>query len=72
MTGAAITTRGTFFPKGKEPDLARGERKLFLFVEGDTELIVDHARTEIMRIIKDATIAAAEAEAQGGGRYSVV
>lgn len=74
MTGAAITTRGTFFPKGKEPDLAKGERKLFLFIEGDTELIVDHARTEIMRIIKDATIAAAEAEVQGAGsgRYSVV
>ncbi|KAI9006950.1 P-loop containing nucleoside triphosphate hydrolase protein [Hyaloraphidium curvatum] len=71
MTGAAITTRGTFFPKGKEPDASKGEKKLFLFVEGETELIVDHARSEILRVIKEATLAAAEAEAQGG-RYSVV
>ncbi|KAK8976615.1 hypothetical protein V6N11_057215 [Hibiscus sabdariffa] len=34
-TGAAITTRGQYFPPGRIP--GPGERKLYLFIEGPTE-----------------------------------
>ncbi|KAJ3169972.1 pre-mRNA processing RNA-helicase [Geranomyces variabilis] len=70
MSGAAITTRGTFFGPGKQP--GPGERKLYLFIEGDTQLVIDKAKVEIKRIITEATIAAMESEAQGGARYSVL
>ncbi|ORX46265.1 P-loop containing nucleoside triphosphate hydrolase protein [Hesseltinella vesiculosa] len=74
VTGAAITTRGTFIPPGKEPGL--NERKLYLFIEGDSEMVLERAKREIKRILEEATVASLEKEArQGGGlsgRYSVV
>ncbi|KAI8384309.1 uncharacterized protein BYT42DRAFT_562076 [Radiomyces spectabilis] len=74
ISGAAITTRGTFFPPGKQP--GPNERKLYLFIEGDSELVVEKARNEIKRILMEATVAQLEAEARTGGgsagRYSVV
>ncbi|KAI9316009.1 P-loop containing nucleoside triphosphate hydrolase protein [Dichotomocladium elegans] len=74
VSGAAITTRGTFFPPGKQP--GPGERKLYLFIEGDSELVVEKAKNEIKRILVEATVAQMEAEARtgggGSGRYSVV
>ncbi|RUP51673.1 putative RNA helicase [Jimgerdemannia flammicorona] len=77
ISGAAITTRGTFFPPGKQP--SAGERKLFLFIEGESEMVVDKAKNEIRRILTETTLAAMEAEARGGGssssgtgRYSVI
>ncbi|KAJ3012913.1 pre-mRNA processing RNA-helicase [Thoreauomyces humboldtii] len=70
LSGAAITTRGTFFTPGKQP--GPNERKLYLFIEGDTQLVIDKAKVEIKRIITEATIAAMESEAAGGARYSVV
>ncbi|KAJ3185683.1 pre-mRNA processing RNA-helicase [Gaertneriomyces sp. JEL0708] len=70
ISGAAITTRGTFFPAGKQP--GPGERKLYLFIEGDTQFVIDKAKAEIKRIITEATISSMESEAAGGGRYSVV
>lgn len=70
MSGCAITTRGNYFPPGKIP--GPGERKLYLFVEGDTQLAVDRAKKEIKRILKEATLMAMEAEASGQfGRYLV-
>ena len=48
---AGITVRGTFFAPGKEPPL--GERKLYLAIEGTTELAVQKARSEIIRLIKE-------------------
>ncbi|KAG1460798.1 hypothetical protein G6F56_005865 [Rhizopus delemar] len=76
VTGAAITTRGTFFPTGKQP--TGGERKLYLFIEGDSEMVVDKAKMEIRRVLIEATTAQLEAERRGGGgtggagRYQVV
>ncbi|KAI9016328.1 P-loop containing nucleoside triphosphate hydrolase protein [Phycomyces nitens] len=74
ISGAAITTRGTFFPPGKQP--GPGDRKLYLFIEGDSETVVDRAKNEIKRILVEATVAQMEAEARTGGgtagRYSVV
>jgi len=75
LTGAAITTRGTFFPSGKQP--GPNERKLYLFIEGETQLIVDKAKTEIKRILTEATLSCIEAESRGTGseatgRYTVI
>ncbi|KAI9276996.1 P-loop containing nucleoside triphosphate hydrolase protein [Phascolomyces articulosus] len=74
VSGAAITTRGTFFPPGKQP--GPNERKLYLFIEGDSQLVVEKAKTEVKRILVDATVAQMEVDARtgggGAGRYSVV
>ncbi|KAL7750433.1 pre-mRNA processing RNA-helicase [Sorochytrium milnesiophthora] len=72
ISGAAITTRGTFFEPGKQPK--DGERKLYLFLEGETQLALDKAKSEIARVLKEATIASVEMELKSGisGRYSVV
>ncbi|KAJ9653426.1 pre-mRNA processing RNA-helicase [Neophaeococcomyces mojaviensis] len=71
-TGTSITTKGNFYGVGKDPgpnDLP----KLYILVEGDTELVVQQAMRELMRLLKEGTISAAEAgDVRAGGRYSVV
>ncbi|KAL1875017.1 pre-mRNA processing RNA-helicase [Paecilomyces lecythidis] len=72
-TGTSITTKGSFYPPGKEP--GPGENpKLYILVEGDTELVVTNAMRELMRLLKEGTIAAADSEARApaSGRYNVV
>ncbi|KAJ3411299.1 pre-mRNA processing RNA-helicase [Chytridiales sp. JEL 0842] len=70
LSGAAITTRGVFVPAGKEP--GPGERKLHLFIEGETQLVIDRAKKEIKRILREATEMALEQESSGKfGRYLV-
>jgi ATP-dependent RNA helicase DDX46/PRP5 len=72
ISGAAITTRGLYYAAGKAPK--EGERKLYLFIEGETQLAVDKAKMEIARILREATLASVEMELKAGigGRYSVV
>jgi len=72
-TGTSITTKGSFYPAGKEVP-AGGDPKLYILVEGDTEVVVTNAMRELMRLLKEGTIAAADAEgrAPASGRYSVV
>jgi ATP-dependent RNA helicase DDX46/PRP5 len=42
-------------------------------VEGDTEVVVHDAMRELMRLLKDGTVAAAESDGRAApGRYSVV
>ena len=48
---AGITVRGTYYPQKKEPK--EGERKLYLGIEATTELAVQKAKTEIIRLIKE-------------------
>ncbi|XP_061357343.1 DEAD-box ATP-dependent RNA helicase 42-like [Gastrolobium bilobum] len=70
-TGAAITTRGQFFPSGKVA--GPGERKLYLFIEGPTEQSVKRAKAELKRVLEDITNQALQLP--GGsqpGKYSVV
>ncbi|KAK4775884.1 hypothetical protein SAY87_023845 [Trapa incisa] len=70
-TGAAITTRGQFFPPGRTP--GPGERKLYLFIEGPTEQSVKRAKAELKRVLEDVTNAALSLP--GGaqpGKYSVI
>ncbi|KAG2415569.1 hypothetical protein HFD88_006760 [Aspergillus terreus] len=72
-TGTSITTKGSFYPTGKEP--GPGENpKLYILVEGETELAVTNAMRELMRLLKEGTLAAADSDARApvGGRYNVV
>ncbi|KAL8039516.1 hypothetical protein ABFX02_10G041600 [Erythranthe guttata] len=70
-TGAAITTRGQFYPPGKIA--GPGERKLYLFIEGPTEQSVKRAKAELKRVLEDITnqFSSLPGSAQPG-RYSVV
>lgn len=71
-TGTSITTKGSFYAAGKEVP-AGGDPKLYILVEGDTEVVVTNAMRELMRLLKEGTIAAADAEGRAptGGRYTV-
>ncbi|ORY44378.1 P-loop containing nucleoside triphosphate hydrolase protein [Rhizoclosmatium globosum] len=71
ISGSAITTRGLFFEKGKP--VPPGQRKLYLFIEADTQIQIDRAKKEIKRILREATLMAMEEEASrgGGGRYLI-
>lgn len=46
--------------------------KLYILVEGDTEVVVHDAMRELMRLLKEGTMSAADAEGRSTGRYSVV
>ncbi|KIN01966.1 hypothetical protein OIDMADRAFT_161696 [Oidiodendron maius Zn] len=72
-TGTSITTKGSFYPTGKEVQPG-GDPKLYILVEGDTEIVVTNAMRELMRLLKEGTMAAADAEgrAPASGRYNVV
>ena len=70
-TATSITTKGNFYGPGKEP--APGEApKLYILVEGDTEISVTNAMREMMRLLKEGTVAAADSDSRGPGRYSVL
>ncbi|KAK3311278.1 uncharacterized protein B0T15DRAFT_68561 [Chaetomium strumarium] len=71
-TGTSITTKGTYYPAGKEP-APGGEPKLYILIEGDTELVVGKALSELTRLLKEGTLAAADAEsrAPASGRYTI-
>jgi ATP-dependent RNA helicase DDX46/PRP5 len=71
-TGTSITTKGTFYAAGKEP-APGAEPKLYILIEGDTEVQVGNALSELTRLLKEGTIAAADAEsrAPASGRYTI-
>src|SRR5690606_15008369 len=70
-TGTSITTKGSYYPPGKEPQPG-GDPKLYILIEGDTELVVGKALSELTRLLREATLAAADAEsrAPASGRYT--
>lgn len=71
-TGTSITTKGSFYPAGKEAP-PNADPKLYILVEGDTEIVVTNAMRELMRLLKEGTMAAADADSRGTqGRYNVV
>jgi len=71
-TGAAITTRGTYYAPGKRVPRATSmhNRKLFLLVEGPSERSVKLAKAEVKKILA-AAIEKAQLKAGGGGRYQI-
>ena len=71
-SGTSITSKGVFYAQGKEPQ--QGELpKLYILVEGDTEVAVQGAMMDLTRLLKEGAIAAMEVESKApAGRYSVV
>lgn len=73
-TGTSITTKGTYYANGKTP--AEGDLpKLYILVEGDTENVVTSAIMELTRLLREATLMAADDGSTRNalpGRYSVV
>lgn len=66
---AGITVRGKYCPPGEEPT----DRKLYLAIEGTSELVVDKARCEVARLIKEEINKINNAPAVSrGGRYKVI
>mmetsp|Transcript_21980 Transcript_21980/g.61010 ORF Transcript_21980/g.61010 Transcript_21980/m.61010 type:complete len:663 (-) Transcript_21980:249-2237(-) len=71
LTGAAITTRGQYFRPGTS--VPQGERKLFLLIEGPTELSVKRAKAEVKRVLEETTEKVMRRDAPAGpGRYNVM
>jgi ATP-dependent RNA helicase DDX46/PRP5 len=70
----SITTKGNYYPPPKGPE--EGELpKLYILVEGPTKIIVEDSMAELVRLLKEGTIAALEGESNKpvvAGRYSVV
>ncbi|KAK4144703.1 P-loop containing nucleoside triphosphate hydrolase protein [Dichotomopilus funicola] len=71
-TGTSITTKGNYYAPGKEPP-SGADPKLYILIEGDTELVVGKALSELTRLLREGTIAAADAEsrAPASGRYTI-
>ncbi|KAK1259027.1 DEAD-box ATP-dependent RNA helicase 42 [Acorus gramineus] len=70
-TGAAITTRGQYYPPGRI--CGPGERKLYLFFEGPTEISVRRAKVEVKRVLEDITAQSLSLPgAAQPGKYSVL
>ncbi|KAM7189976.1 P-loop containing nucleoside triphosphate hydrolase protein [Naviculisporaceae sp. PSN 640] len=71
-TGVSITSKGIYYPPGKDPG-PNGEPKLYILIEGDTEVVVSAALSEMKRLLTDATLAAADQESRAApsGRYQI-
>ncbi|KAH6636660.1 Pre-mRNA-processing ATP-dependent RNA helicase PRP5 [Chaetomium tenue] len=71
-TSTSITTKGNYYAPGKEPP-SGSDPKLYILIEGDTELAVGKALSELTRLLREGTIAAADAEsrAPASGRYTI-
>ncbi|TGZ83946.1 P-loop containing nucleoside triphosphate hydrolase protein [Ascodesmis nigricans] len=73
-TGTSITTKGSFYPPGKSPQPGQ-DPKLYILVEGDTELVVTNAMRELKRLLAEGTAAAVDSESRAplsGAKYSVM
>ncbi|SPN96767.1 related to Pre-mRNA-processing ATP-dependent RNA helicase PRP5 [Cephalotrichum gorgonifer] len=71
-TGVSITTKGSFYPPGKTPGEGQ-DPKLYILVEGDSELVVAMALQELTRLLEEGTRIAEDAasRAPASGRYTV-
>lgn len=71
-TGTSITTKGNYYPPGKNPE-PNEQPKLYILVEGDTEVVVSQAMSELTRLLREGWKQAMEQESRAPtGRYSVV
>jgi ATP-dependent RNA helicase DDX46/PRP5 len=71
LTGCQISVRGSYFEPGKAPPL--GQKKQYLFIEGDSKLEVSNAFKEVKRVIEEsASNFAVSSMNANPGRYSVV
>lgn len=72
LTGTSITNKGNWYPPGKP--VPPGETKLYILIEGETQISVDRALYELKRLLTEGTVSALENEIRSGvtGRYSVL
>ena len=71
--GVAIIARGSYQPPGKK--LEEGERRLFLLIQGLSEMQVRQARLELQRMLDEETLKGGGTGHPGqavAGRYSVL
>ena len=69
-TGVAIISKGTYVPAGKKPEM--GERKLYLIIEGESDMSVKQAKLEIQRLLEEETMKIGTIGMISTGRYSVL
>lgn len=71
FTGAAITTRGKFYPPGKTPPPGANfhNKKLHLLIEGKTEQAVREAKAELKKILERSTATAYDRGLVQGPKY---
>ncbi|XP_015793433.1 probable ATP-dependent RNA helicase DDX46 [Tetranychus urticae] len=73
---SGITVRGTYIAPGAKPGLTpdgKEERKLYLAIEGTSELSVKKARDEIIRLIKEEIVKLQNSyQPINKGRYKVI
>ncbi len=70
LTGAAVTTKGRYYKPGIQ--LPEGEQRLFLLIEGPTELSVKKAKDEIKRVLEETTERVFRRDGPSTGRYSIM
>ena len=72
-TGTSITTKGNYYPADQTPS-STDPPKLYILVEGDTELLVTTAMRELMRLLREGVEANTEMQARTSttGRYNVL
>ena len=69
FTKAAIVTKGSYYPPGRNPP--PGERKLYFFIEAGSEAAVKDARKELRRSLLEHAATAAPQEDSKYGKYRV-
>ena len=69
FTKAAIIAKGSYYPPGRNPP--PGERKLYFFIEAESEANVKAARKELKRSLDEAAAVAAPAEESRYGKYKI-
>jgi ATP-dependent RNA helicase DDX46/PRP5 len=70
-TGVNVIARGTYQQPGKKID--PGERRLYLLIEGSTEMDVKFAKLEIEKALEAETVKLSASSALvGGARYGVL
>lgn len=54
LTGTSITNKGNWYPPGKP--VPPGETKLYILIEGETQISVDRALYELKRLLTEGTV----------------
>ncbi|CDK25349.1 unnamed protein product [Kuraishia capsulata CBS 1993] len=70
MSGTSITTKGRYYPPGKGPTTEKDDPKLYLLIEGQTELAVSKA-VSLLRESMITELNAAAKEDHKGGKYTI-
>ena len=67
----AITNKGEVYAGGRKPDPSKGEKKLYLSIEGTDAVKLDNCVKEIYRLMNEETIRVGGGPG-GSSRYSIV